>query len=207
MSDQDPRDTGEPDSEGQPPHDQRAPDAVGPHGEPIPPPYSQASPGQYAQQWATGPVGQPPQTDTGRKTGLFLLLGGGLVLIALIGFLAYSLIGNSGGTDSPEHAVQAFGNAIEDRNCPAAQDVMTDKAAGSFSCDQVDLASLPDIQVSFENIRVIDQSNSQATVKADLTAIGQSVGMTFSVVNQDGDWLIDNVAVHAGGLTGDLSGG
>jgi hypothetical protein len=129
------------------------------------------------------------------------------VLILLVGFLVYSLMGSSGGTDSPEHAVEAFGQAVEDRDCPAAQDVMTDRAAQSFSCDQIDLASLPDIQVTLGNIRVIDQSDSQATVKADLSALGQSVGITFSTVNQDGDWLIDNVAVHAGGLTGDLSGG
>jgi hypothetical protein len=162
---------------------------------------------QAGQQWGTGPAGQPPETDTGRRTGLFLLLGGALVLILLVGFLVYSLMGSSGGTDSPEHAVEAFGQAVEDRDCPAAQDVMTDRAAQSFSCDQIDLASLPDIQVTLGNIRVIDQSDSQATVKADLSALGQSAGITFSTVNQDGDWLIDNVAVHAGGLTGDLSGG
>jgi hypothetical protein len=138
---------------------------------------------------------------------LFLLLAGGLVLIILVGFLVYSLMGSSGGTDSPEHAVEAFGQAIEDRDCPAAQDVMTDRAAQSFSCDQIDLARFPDIQVTLGNIRVTEQSETQATVKADLTALGQSVGITFSTVNQDGDWLIDNVAVHAGGLTGDLSGG
>jgi hypothetical protein len=206
MPDRDPRDPAEnPESAGEPPADQPAPHDVGPYGQPQPP-YSYAPPGQPGQQWTAGPVGQTPKTDTGRKTGLFLLLGGALVLIILIGFLAYSLIGSKGGTDSPEHAVQAFGNAIEDRDCPAAQDVMTDQAAGSFSCDQVDLASLPDIQVSLENIRVTDQSDSRATVKADLTAIGQSVEMTFSVVNQDGDWLIDKVSVNAGGLTGDLSG-
>jgi hypothetical protein len=206
MPDRDPRDPVEnPESAGEPPADQHAPHDVGPYGQPQPP-YSYAAPGQPGQQWTAGPVGQTPETDTGRKTGLFLLLGGALVLIILLGFLAYSLIGNKGGTDSPEHAVQAFGNAIEDRDCPAAQDVMTDEAAGSFSCDQVDLASLPDIQVSLENIRVTDQSDSRATVKADLTAIGQSVEMTFSVVNQDGDWLIDKVSVNAGGLTGDLSG-
>jgi hypothetical protein len=204
MPDQDPRDPDEnPEPAGQPAADQPAPDAAGPYGE-NQPPYSRAASGQ---QWATGPVGQPPQTDTGRRTGLFLLLGGGLVLIILIGFLAYSLIGNEGGTDSPEHAVQAFGQAIEDRDCSAAQDVMTNEAAGSFSCDQVDLASLPNIQVSLENIRVTDQSDSLATVKADLTAIGQSVAMTFSVVNEGGAWLIDKVSVNAGGLTGDLSGG
>lgn len=129
------------------------------------------------------------------------------MLVVLIGFLAYSLIGNKGGTDSPGHAVQAFGNAIEERDCPAAQDVMTDRAARSFSCDQVDLAGLPDIQVSLDNIRVTDQSDSRATVKADLTAIGQSVVMTFSVVNQGGAWLIDNFALNAGGLRGDLTGG
>jgi hypothetical protein len=33
-------------------------------------------------------------------------------------------------------------------------------------------------------------------VKADLSALGQSVGITFSTVNQDGDWLIDNVTVQ-----------
>lgn len=204
MSDQDPRDPGEnPESAGQPPDDQLAPDAVGPHGQPIQLPYDQAPPGQYRQHWGTGPEGEPPQTDTGRKSGFLLLLGGGLVLIILLGFLAYSLIGNKGGTDSPAHAVQAFGSAIQDRDCPAAQDVMTDKAAQSFSCAEVDLTRLPDIQVSLENIRVTDQSDSRATVKADLTALGRSVGMTFLVLNQDGDWLIDNVAVHAGGLTGD----
>jgi hypothetical protein len=31
--------------------------------------------------------------------------------------------------------------------------------------------------------------------------------MTFSVVNQSGDWLIDNLVVNAAGLHGDLSGG
>jgi hypothetical protein len=138
---------------------------------------------------------------------LFLLLGGGLVLVALIGFLAYSLLGDKGGTDTPEHAVQAFGTAIENRDCPAAQDVMTDRAAGSFSCGQIDFASVPDIQISLDNIRVVDQTDSRATVKADLSAIGQSVAMTFSVVNQDGDWLIDNLVVNAAGLGGDLSGG
>ncbi len=229
MSGQDPRDPGHgpdltgrsPDDEpapGEPaPGDQPAPGAVGPYGQPPPsgqgrlgqygqtPPYGRGQPGQYGQQWETGPA-HPPQTDTGRRTGLFLLLGGGLVLVALIGFLAYSLLGNKGGTDTPEHAVQAFGDAIENRDCPAAQDVMTDKAAGSFSCGQVDFASVPDIQVSLDNIRVIDQSDARATVKADLSAIGQSVEITFSVVNQSGDWLIDNLAVNAAGLHGALSG-
>jgi hypothetical protein len=187
---EDPRDPGEP------------PDSTAQ----LPP--SQSQPGPYDQHWGGGPVGAGAETDTGRKTGLFLLLGGGVVLIILVGFLAYSLLGNKGGgTDSPAHAVQAFGNAIGDRDCPAAQDVMTDKAAQSFSCDQIDLASLPDIQVSLDNIRVTEQSDSTATVKADLTALGQSIGMTFSMLNQHGDWLIDNVAVQAGGLTGDMSGG
>jgi hypothetical protein len=184
MSDEDPRDP----AQGPDPHDRGR---LGPYGQ---------------QRWGTGPA-HPPQTDTGRRTGLFLLLGGGLVLVALIGILAYSLLGNNGGTDTPEHAVQAFGNAIENRDCPAAQDVMTDRAAGSFSCGQVDFASVPDIQVSLENIRVIDQSDTRATVKADLSAIGQSVVMTFSVVNQSGDWLIDNLVVNTAGLHGDLSGG
>ena len=197
MSDPDPRDPGQdPD-----PHDQGR---LGQYGQT--PPYGQGQPGQYEQQCGTGPA-HPPQTDTGRRTGLFLLLGGGLVLVALIGFLAYSLLGNTGGTDTPQHAVQAFGDAIENRDCPAAQDVMTDRAAGSFSCDQVDFASVPDIQVSLDNIRVIDQSDARATLKADLSAIGQSVVMTFSVVNQSGDWLIDSLAVNAAGLHGDLSGG
>jgi hypothetical protein len=187
MSDQDPRDPGR----GPDPHDQE------PLGDGQTPPYGQGG---------TAPV-HPPQTDTGRRTGLLLLLGGGLVLVALIGFLAYSLLGDKGGTDTPEHAVQAFGTAIENRDCPAAQDVMTDRAAGSFSCGQIDFASVPDIQISLDNIRVVDQTDSRATVKADLSAIGQSVAMTFSVVNQDGDWLIDNLVVNAAGLGGDLSGG
>jgi hypothetical protein len=153
-------------------------------------------PDSAAQQWGMRPAGQPPETDTGRRMSLFLLLGGALTLIILVGFLAYSLTGSSGGTDSPEHAVEAFGQAIEDRDCPAAQDVMTDRAAQSFSCDQIDLTRIPDIQVTLGNIRVIDQRGTQATVKADLSALGQSVGITFSTVNQDGDWLIDNVTVQ-----------
>jgi hypothetical protein len=210
MADQDPRDPGEsPDSAGQPP-DSHLPAGVVPpygqpgqrsgHGQPV-------RPRSPEQEWGTGPVGQPPDTDTGRRTGLFLLLAGGLVLIIVIGLLAYSLIDSNGGTDSPEHAVQAFGQAIADRDCPAARDLMTDQAAQSFSCDQIDLSLLPDIQLSLENIRVTDQSDSQATVKADLSALGRSVGMTFSTVLQDGQWLIDNVSVQAGGLTGNLSDG
>ena len=163
-------------------------------------------PYSVGQQGGAGPTGRAPETDTGRRTGLFLVLGGAVVLIVLVGFLAYSLMGSKGGTNSPEHAVEAFGQAIEDRDCPAAQDVMTDRAAQSFSCDQIDLARIPDIQVTLGNIRVTKQSETQATVKADLSALGQSVGITFSTVNQDGEWLIDNVAVQSGSRTGNLSG-
>ena len=112
--------------------------------------------------------------------------------------LGFVYFGSTGGTGSPEDAVKRFTSAVSDGDCEKATDVLSAKLKANAPCELFADTPLGNISVSFDNIVVTSQTADKATVTAGLSGFGHTFELTFLVVHQGDEWLIDDISAADG---------
>lgn len=174
------------------------------------PSYAQPSgpPPAYAPQQGYGqqPYGQQPAPK--KRTGLIIGIVVALVLVGGGILAAVLLLGGSDGpsSDDPTATVQAFVDAARDGDCDAIDDLLTAEGKKQFpagDCEEgIDAAARGEgIDPDDVEIEVGDatEDGDTAIVPVSYTAPGEeSFDLDYSLVKQDGAWLIDGLDL--GGL-------
>ncbi len=120
-----------------------------------------------------------------------------MVVVAAV-ILGFTLLGSSGGTDSPEDAVKRFTSAVADGDCEKATDVLSAKLKQAAPCALFENSPVGNISVSFDDIAVTAQTEDNATVKAGLSGFGQTFAITFELIHEGDKWLIDDISAADG---------
>ena len=137
------------------------------------------------------------QEATGLVIGIvaaLVVVGGGIVAAVL-------LLGGGDGpsSDDPAATVEAFVDAARDGDCDAVDDLLTDDGKALFggdACAEGVDASATGVDTDDVDVEVGDatEDGDTATVPVTYTAPGtEEIGIDYSLVRQDGDWLIDGV--------------
>ena len=153
----------------------------------------------YAPQQPYGqqPYGQQPAPK--KRTGLVIGIVAALVLVGGGIVAAVLLLGGGDGpsSDDPAATVEAFVDAARDGDCDAVEDLLTDDGKALFggdACAEGVDASATGVDTDDVDVEVGDatEDGDTATVPVTYTAPGtEEIGIDYSLVKQDGDWLID----------------
>jgi hypothetical protein len=159
-----------------------------------------------------------PTPKGGGSSGVKILIG--VVVLAVLGAGAFFVLGGdddkAGGGGSPVAAVNGFFQAAIAGDCEKAIGFVTDatwseggtktreEALQECASDGVD-AEFNDASV--EDVKLVSEQGTTATVSASLTSGGETVPVTFPMVKEDGSWKIDfpNVGLDEGDGSDDSS--
>lgn len=176
-----------------------------PSGQPQPPPWQQPGPavppgpGQPGQP-TVGPPGwqqswQPPSYVAARPSRAKLWVGLGalvLVLAAVVG-VGFWLFGG----DSPEDVVNAQLEAVQDGDCQEVLSYLSkDLRAREADCSGLTSEEVGALKVS--SVEEVSATDDTATVRVKLTAGFLPIVLNYSLIKEDGDWVIDDIQAADG---------
>ena len=149
-----------------------------------------SQPGQPAwqgQQFAGGSSGG------GSKAKLIGLIAGGAVALIILIVIVFMVVGGGG----PKGVVEDF---IDADSCSDIEDLTTDEFGDSFGeCSDEQLDAFDEDEGDFDvEVKDAEEDGNKATVEVETSGdIGGedfSSTTTFSLVKEDGEWLIDGIS-------------
>jgi hypothetical protein len=131
-----------------------------------------------------------------------------LLVLAVVGGGALILLSASDSTSTtaggtPEEAVRSFYAAFEEGDCEAMMDLMTGAPGGvdqaMAECESaMQSGELSAIELSIDDVRVVDEQSDKATVEVTGSAFGETSTQPVDVVKEDGKWKIDGSSFGLG---------
>jgi hypothetical protein len=141
-------------------------------------------------------------TQRGGKGRKLLLALGGVVLVAIVGGLAWALLKDDDSSSGPEDAVREYFDAFQDANCDRlvelvqketwSQGGQVTRKAAVKQCDD-EFASQADFDIELDKVKVVDEKDDKATVEAKVTVGEESRTAQFDLVKEGGDWKLANL--------------
>ncbi len=157
-----------------------------------PPPYPTAPPGYPGGAPPTyPPPGQYPVPAPPPRRNPALIIGIIVAVVVLLGAGAGVLLYLRASADTPRTAVNAWFNALKDRNVDAARNLTCARYANDFN--EVDLND-EEIRTVSWNITGMTESGDSAVATIDLSysdnGTNRNETVKFSVVKEGGDWKV-----------------
>jgi hypothetical protein len=113
--------------------------------------------------------------------GVLVVVGGGVAAaLLLLGG------GDDASTSSPQDTVDSFAQAMDDADCDALESLVTDDFKASADCDPKSLEE-NGMSTGLEGLEVTEESADSAVA----TMTDGGVTYEMHLVNEDGDWLIN----------------
>lgn len=132
-----------------------------------------------------------------------MLIGGAVLLVAVLIALVL-LLTRGGGTDSPQATSESFIAAVEDRDCDAVQELVTEKLSNEIG-DCGGSADVTGTGGELGDPDVVEEGEDTATVHVPIDYPGGdaeelepflgSFELSLSLVKEEGAWLVDEVGV------------
>ena len=151
-------------------------------------PAAPAAPVAPAAPAAPQSYGAPVAARSGSKTGLWVGLGAGVVVIGAIAVVLVMMLGGGGGggSSTPEAAVESFLDAAKDGDCKAMVSLMkfdegTDEGEALEDCESSSDAGLFGEQTANMKFTVGD-----ATIDGDSATVEVTLTMTVDYVKETG---------------------
>ena len=155
-------------------------------------------------QWTDQVAGPPTQTPNGQRGFPWALVATGVLLLVLAVVVIVTVLIRGGGDDAaPVRAIERFLAAANAGRCEEAVSYLTPALATEASMDDCQPTDMDgesfEIRFTPDDVSV---DGGTATVEgrfADDTGENEAYGwddsVTFSLVERDGRWLIDNLLV------------
>ena len=175
---------------------------------PAPPPGGGRQPSDGDELWQRPEGWRPPErAEVPKRTiGRSVWVLAGLALLLVVALVAWRLWPSS--ESDVQEAAQEFLDAAVAGDCDRARELSTGNVNDQLGtlCSEQNTAPLSEVLGDAEpTVEVDDVDGDQATVTGNLSIASFSLRLDMSMVNEDGQWLVSDLALP-GGLPEELLG-
>jgi hypothetical protein len=169
---------------------------------------SSSQPPAEGELWQRPPGWQPPEQAQvpRRRIGRSVWVLAALLVVLVAGVVAWRLWPSS--SDDVQVAAEQFVEAAAAGDCGRAGELSTGTVADQLGtlCSEQDTSTLGALIGDVEpTVEVTDVDGDDATASVAATVLSISVRLELSLVNEDGEWLVSELALPEG-LPDDLLG-